>query len=141
MSELKLGQDKAYLQNKAKRDNLVVFLPEAGELFLDLDNGAKINERVLEYISDTLQIPLLDRLHTTSRGGNVHIYLRYERTLTDLERVIFQVCLGSDQIKELFSFMQLKHVRGIMEYEICECPIALFETQSEALRVNAWRTK
>lgn len=141
MSELKLGQDRAYLEKKARDFRLEVFLPEPNELFLDLDGGAKINERVLVYISETLCISLLDRLDTVSNGGNRHVYLRYDRIFSNMERVIFQVCLGSDQIKEMFSFMQLKSIAGVMELETCECPIALFETKAEAVRVNTWRAK
>lgn len=139
MSELKLGQDRAYLDKKAHQEGLVVFLPEPDEIFLDLDYGAQINDKVMEYIIQTLMMGMKPYLFTTSKSGNRHAYIKFTRELSYFEKVIFQVCLGSDPVKELFSFMQLKQIKGVMELELCECPIALFETKAEALRVYQWR--
>ena len=38
MSELRFGQSKEYLDKKAADENLIVFLPNDNEVFLDLDN-------------------------------------------------------------------------------------------------------
>lgn len=153
MSELRLGQSKAYLQGKAQREGLVAFLPLPNEIFLDIDvKLGRETERVLEYIQQMTIDPLADwagedtdrafmvlsRLQTVSNGGNTHIYLRFSKTMTDIERVIFQVCLGSDPIKEFFSFLQLKQVRGFEKVQ-CECPVALFETVLGARQVEQWR--
>ncbi len=152
MSELKLGQDKKYLIEKARYEGLVVFLPEPNEVFLDLDlPDGKPNARVLQYIEESLKqdweyspdsskgVTVTHSLQTVSQSENTHIYIRFQRPLTDLERVIFQVCLGSDPIKELFSFIQLKHIQGY-DGLYCECPVAFFETPSEASKVIAWRS-
>lgn len=151
MSELRLGQDMKYLQRKANYDGLIVFIPRPNELFMDIDTpNGELEGKVFKYIfgedhskdecgNDGLGIKVISQLVTVSNGGNTHYYLRLNRDLSDLERAIFQVCLGSDKVKELFSFIQMKLINGIMENEVCECPIALFETKEQASRVILWR--
>jgi len=143
MSELKLGQSREYLDKKAREENLVVFLPQPNEVFLDVDLPFMLDWEpgyVLDYINNSMCMEVLSTLVTRSKSGNKHIYMRFSRDLSDLERVIFQVCLGSDSVKELFSFIQLKLIAHLTEFT-CECPVALFETASQAAEVNAWRER
>lgn len=140
MSELRLGQDSKYLENKAKDEGLILFLPEANEIFLDLDGPAVVNERVYQYIMSSIpQLILYSELTTVSKSGNKHVYMRFDRELGNFERVILQMALGSDPVKELFSFLQLKLIKGVMDDMECECPVALFETPKAAEAVIKWR--
>lgn len=143
MSELKLGQDRAYLDKKAKQEGLIVFLPEADEVFLDLDHPVmEMNLKVRTYLEVSMGIHVVTTLGTVSKSHNTHVYMRMDRNLGELERVILQVCLGSDPVKELFSFIQLHYMDKFwpdFSQQICECPIALFETRAEAIRVREWR--
>lgn len=140
MSELRLGQDKKYLEKKAKDEKLILVLPEPDEVFLDIDEpGGKPDQRIMEYITQSVnEINITSSLTTISKSGNSHVYLRLGKPVSDLTRVILQVCLGSDPVKELFSFIQLNHV---IEWTLvnCECPIAFFETKDGYDRVLLWR--
>ena len=92
---------------------LRVVLPSADELFIDIDDAASEEHyndmlRVLTENSPDSDSPLLcETKRTTSAHGNAHIYARLGRELTDVERIAWQACLGSDRKRELLSLLRV----------------------------------
>jgi hypothetical protein len=147
MSKLALEQTYEFLEEKASKLGLSVFIPLSNEAFLDLDDPKQdINEEVLHHINEYLGLTCISTCQTKSVNGNKHLYLRFDAPIPEIDKVFIQICLGSDMVKELLSFMQIKkNERCVLtdpyEYstDLYECPIALFETREEAKRVDSWR--
>lgn len=110
---------------------LVAFFPEGDEVFIDLDKGTELNERVVQVLADNGVI-ITGRLETISRGGNRHLYLRFNKKLDVAETIAIQAVLGSDSIKEALSLIR------VLEGSRCAA-IALFERPIQARRVEKWR--
>lgn len=114
---------------------LECFFPSAYEVFLDLDVGKDsskpvLNTQVLRILGETVGV--IDHLTTVSKSGKAkHMYVRVCEPLSEPERIAWQVCLGSDPVKEALS---LKRWR-----EASEADTALFETPEQAQRVKIWR--
>jgi hypothetical protein len=81
----------------ANANGLEVVLPESNEVFLDMDDDEsyKVFNRNREIIERFLKITHVKE--TTSRNGNKHIYVGFERDLSMLERLVIQAVLGSDR--------------------------------------------
>ena len=99
--------------------------PEDRDLFIDIDDDASLNTylemgRVLHengfYFTETKR--------TRSAGGNTHIYAKFTKQLTDLERVLLQACLGSDRKRELLSFLRIV-------LRLDRAPTVFFETPDD----------
>lgn len=93
---------------EAQKYGLVVVYPKDDELFLDIDNnedGEWVFEilEILKSNGEDFQITKT----TTSKSGNMHIYIRANRGLDPLERIALQACLGSDRKRELLSLLRL----------------------------------
>jgi hypothetical protein len=97
--------------NVALSEGLTVRLPEANELLIDIDNEhsfmlfMKQIEIVKKYIGatgDTI---------TESRHGlpGRHIVVTLEHDITETERLLLQACLGSDRVRELLGYVQMKN--------------------------------
>jgi hypothetical protein len=97
--------------NVALSEGLTVRLPEANELLIDIDNEhsfmlfMKQIEIVKKYIGatgDTI---------TESRHGlpGRHIVVTLDHDITETERLLLQACLGSDRVRELLGYVQMKN--------------------------------
>ena len=91
----------------AKKNGLQCILPQSHEIQIDLDSN---DDRGHMYAMIELLrqngIELIIRRETRSRGGNAHIYIDAPRELSDIERIAFQACLGSDRKRELLSILR-----------------------------------
>lgn len=78
------------------------------DVFVDIDdrNDLKHMDRVLN-LFEKHGFSLEFAKETVSKSGNVHVYLRASRALTDIERVAIQACLGSDRLREAFSVLRI----------------------------------
>lgn len=114
----------------ADERGLVAFFPMGNELFLDFDGDAKINQRVLDIVTE--QFGWAATLTTISQSGNgLHMYIRLNDHLSNRDRVALQAALGSDPVREALSIVRLD--KGSSAHS------ALFETEIEAERVTDWR--
>lgn len=120
----------------ASSAGLVAFFPRDDEAFLDIDDTAYIpRNKVMdalnaaENMADRLAV--VSSIVTTSKSGNKHVYVRFDRPLLLLERLVIQAVLGSDPVKEALTLLRvLAESTGA---------IALFETPDQAKRVERWR--
>lgn len=116
-------------QQEADERGLVLVLPDPFELFLDIDDQDSLRnyQAMLLVLAENQSGPPLvtEAKRTTSPGGNTHVYLRFARPLSDLERVAFQACLGSDRKRELLSLLRI-------EFCLARPPTVFFETPQGA---------
>lgn len=82
--------------------------PEDDELFLDIDSNADADwlAQMLEVLHGNC-VPFEVEKTTTSKSGNMHVYIKMDRKLTPVERVALQACLGSDRHRELLSMLRI----------------------------------
>lgn len=57
-------------------------------------------------------LPILKIEQTISKGGNLHIYLVFERDLDEIERLFVQCAMGSDWRREVLGFGRHKTYGG-----------------------------
>lgn len=110
--------------------------PEKCELFLDVDvkvrsNADRIIRRVWSAMVENGVVSSGNAQFTTSKGGNIHVYLHTTFPLDHLTRIALQAMLGSDPIKELLSLRRLEEGSTI--------PVLLFELPDQAKLVEEWR--
>jgi hypothetical protein len=81
----------------ANAHGLEVVFPQANEVFLDMDDAEsytvfKANLELVERFIKSTHIK-----ETTSRSGNKHVYVSFERDISVMERLVIQGILGSDR--------------------------------------------
>lgn len=115
--------------------NLEAFFPLENEVFLDIDSREYLRRKaVIEALfnaGEENSIAIVDELVTNSKGGNKHVYLRLDRKISPLTRLVVQAVLGSDPVKEALTLLLLR-AGGTGA-------VALFETPKQAERVRHWR--
>jgi hypothetical protein len=90
-----------------KDNDVKVVLPEPRQLQLDIDSP-KLPEGYTEQFHILNQInPVLKEHTTTSKSGNLHVYIDLMNDITPVERVMFQACMGSDIKRELLTYQNL----------------------------------
>jgi hypothetical protein len=92
---------------EAKAHDLTVVLPESNQLLLDIDtpeDEAVFNKNLPKFQDHVCEVSGYEK--RTSRNGNVHIYVTLARDVTNEERITFQSFLGSDQTRELLSYIR-----------------------------------
>jgi hypothetical protein len=84
-----------------------VRFPASDELLIDIDSleaEAVFDKNLLKFQKHVSKALTIDR--KVSRNGNVHIYVRLDRSIDNAERILFQTFLGSDQTRELLSYIR-----------------------------------
>lgn len=116
------------LEEMCKEWNLVLFIPQGNELFIDLDEGREVNSDALNDLVECYGIP--NMLETVSKSGKgKHLYIRLLEDLPVLDRIALQAALGDDGRRAMRSYLQ----------QGGDVPIAFFETPEMAELVNDWR--
>lgn len=93
---------------EAKDDGCIVVLPEDNQLLIDIDSPeaqAVYDKNIENFHLHIANVVYEDR--KVSRSGNKHIYVTLDRNIDATERVLFQSFLGSDQTRELLSFIRI----------------------------------
>ena len=93
---------------EAELQGNVVVLPEDNQLLIDIDspeaeavynkNKPKFTLHIAEIIKEERKV---------SRNGNTHIYATLDQNIDADERILFQLFLGSDQTRELLSYVRV----------------------------------
>ena len=85
-----------------------VVLPEEQEIQLDLDTSFAVQQAKRAVAICNSHGVKAELVRTTrSRHGRAHMYVRFERALTPLERIALQACFASDPIRELLSLLRV----------------------------------
>lgn len=95
---------------KAAELGLDLVLPEADEVLLDIDdiNDYLTMQRLLTALNDRMGVgTAVVHKETRSKNNNWHVYVRFNRALSDLERVALQACLGSDRMRECLALTEV----------------------------------
>jgi hypothetical protein len=93
---------------QAKEAGEYVVLPEDNQLLIDIDSPeaeAVYNKNKPKFEMHIAGIVTEER--KPSRNGNTHIYVTLDRTIDAERRVLYQALLGSDQTRELLSFVRI----------------------------------
>lgn len=92
---------------KAASKGLVVKLPAANELFVDIDNDADfaVFTKHLATLGEHVSVLGFDETPSNSGGTHRHVVVRLGRDIAnDVERIFLQAVLGSDRLRELLSW-------------------------------------
>jgi hypothetical protein len=106
--ENEFGSKTAY--KRAERDNLVVAVPTPRQLFVDIDNEIDYGifqaryERLIHFYS----VEELIELPSKSGLPNRHITVTLREPVDNKERLILQLFLGSDPIREFLGLQRIK---------------------------------
>jgi hypothetical protein len=97
----------------AQQKGLVVVLPRANELFVDIDDepSKAIFDRNIKRVEQSIGCVHFSRRSPSRASGRYHITVRLNRDVRDpFERIALQTMLGSDRIHEALSWQAA--VRG-----------------------------
>lgn len=101
----------------------IVVYPASNELQIDIDSDD-------DYERFLAAIPLLDFTREVTEKVSMsglphrHIYVKANRTFTDIERIAYQFMLGSDYVRESLNLMRVTY--GVKN------PTRLFESKEAA---------
>lgn len=87
---------------------LEVVTPTVFQLFIDIDSDE--DEGVMREMIETLVkngVAVKEEKWQYSKSGNKHFYLSVPVSLSPLERICLQACLGSDRKRELLSLLRV----------------------------------
>jgi hypothetical protein len=93
---------------EASNHGCSVILPESNQLLIDIDSPeaeAIYNKNLPKF--QMYVATVLDEVRKPSRSGNTHIYVTLDREIDAEERILFQSFLGSDQTRELLSYVRV----------------------------------
>lgn len=113
---------------------LIAIFPLGDELILDIDQpfeSAFYSNGKMFAVMASNGIKVQSMLHTKSKSGNSHVYIKLEQLISHKDRIILQAVLGSDPTREFLSLLRQR--KGFM------WPTVAFETTEEAARVEEWR--
>jgi hypothetical protein len=124
MSE-KVANPKKY----AFENNLVIVPPGLNELQLDID-AKQLPKSFQEQLGILGQVnPVIGYHTTTSKSGNLHVYVQLSKPFSLAERVLMQACLGSDIKRELLTYKNMQDSNNTQ-------PQFLFETAAPVVDDN-----
>lgn len=93
---------------EAKEEGNIVVLPETNQLLIDIDSPeaeAVYNKNKPKF--DMHVAGIISEERRPSRNGNTHIYVTLDRDIDERERILYQLFLGSDQTRELLSYIRV----------------------------------
>lgn len=98
--------------DKARENSWIVVLPAPNQLQLDIDTKKSLNEfynrkRLLSRIGYQIRDYVVK--NSKSGGEHYHVTVTLVQELTHLERIILQMFLCSDPIRELLSLRRIKN--------------------------------
>lgn len=101
----------AEAQELAAKNGWKVVLPADNELQLDIDDSAgfQIYEKHRPMFGHFIEIEKVTEIPSKSgKYGRKHITLILKKTVTPIERILFQSLLGSDRMRELLSWIRIQ---------------------------------
>lgn len=112
--EEEVEEEKNYLSKissatafqKAEESGKKVILPKEDELFIDIDGAQALDRfnyqlpRIAKYIDIQHEI----RPSPSGEDGHYHVYCKVGRAVDKVERILIQLLLGSDQVREFLSW-------------------------------------
>lgn len=104
------NSQRAY--NQAAIEGLDVVLPKDNELFIDIDNehSYMLYNNLMQIIQKFIGV--VDVVEEKSKSGKpykLHITVLLDQDVTPIERLALQAMLGSDRVRELLGYIQLKN--------------------------------
>lgn len=127
-----VAQTKQEIEDAAEELGLTCMFPLDSEVQIDLDEDAVLQENVLRALCRN-GLQMLLKLETTSKSGNKHVYIRFNRALSQIERTAIQAVLGSDLMREALAIVRI--------FAGCDPCSAMFETEAGVKAVEKWRKK
>jgi len=94
---------------EAEREGLDVRFPTDHELLIDIDNDHSYELFEHQILIVKKFFSAVNVQVTPSRHGlpGRHIVVTMQRSVTELERITLQACLGSDRVREVLGFVQM----------------------------------
>ena len=88
----------------ASNEGLIIVEPLPNELQIDIDSP--IIPKSYNDQRDILCVfkSITNHRITTSKSGNKHIYIQLKDPITPVERILLQLALGSDPVRELLTY-------------------------------------
>lgn len=93
----------------ATAKGLVVVVPKANELFVDIDDeeSRTLFEARIGIVVDVIPCTWVMRPSPSGLPGHFHVTVTLPLEVTAIERIALQACLGSDRLHELLSWRAL----------------------------------
>lgn len=125
-----LEADETHI-SEAKAAGLTVVNATDCQLQIDIDSPElpKQFREVHDMLLEQQIIGYVDERHVRSKSGNWHVIIDMDKPLPAAERILLQLLLGSDPVRELLNYRRV--LNGV------ENPIRLFMTQPDAKSIYA----
>lgn len=125
------------IYNVIKKYNLEIIVPDRDELFIDFDGTDSIKrfDKALNILKETSNYQPEVVLKYASKSGapNMHIIVGLNEYISHKKRIALQACLGSDNVREMLSFM--RYNAGI------KYPVLLFVPEKAMEKVTEYINK
>lgn len=97
--------------DEAAQKNLDVVFPQANELFIDIDNehSFALYSKQIDILKKYVGVKSVRVQPSKSGLPKRHIYVTLKQDITELERVSLQAMMGSDRVRELLGYVQVKN--------------------------------
>lgn len=98
--------------DRAQRENLIVVFPKDNQLFIDLDNEHSylLFKKQWDIFKKYVDLEAtFGELPSKSGLPKRHITINLSYFINELERLAFQAMLGSDRVRELLGYVQMKN--------------------------------
>ena len=98
--------------DRVKKEGFTIYYPEPNELLLDIDSEENFNhfKEMFNRFNDELPYDLMwlrRKVYDSKTPGHKHISVKFPWNLTDHERILYQVLLGSDPVREMLSVFRI----------------------------------
>jgi hypothetical protein len=99
-----MSQHCDHPEEYAKKHGLRIAIPYPNELQLDID--AKSLPEHFGYCQDIVNQRnlIVNTSYTTSKSGNLHVYIELTNTVSAHERIAMQAFLGSDPVRDALTY-------------------------------------
>lgn len=125
----------AQAQRDAERKGCEIRLPNADELFIDIDSDEDYRAFLeqLDIFKEHIEVLWWHATPSKSGGRRWHVVITLGFDVDDRERVIYQALLGSDRKRELLSWIRIVGSHS-------QHPTLFFERLGRSLRarLRAW---
>ena len=106
----KIKSSNAFLEAESK--NCIIVLPERNQLFIDIDDEAgalTYTRNITKFQEHIAKIIVGSKFIKSKSGGeyNFHYTVNLDRNVARRERILFQLLLGSDRVRETLSYIRL----------------------------------
>jgi hypothetical protein len=129
IKEIDLLEHGKYTETKSTEDQCpegyLTVRPETNQLFIDIDSEWKLQFALVKFnhLNTIFPKACITRISKSKTKNHYHVIINVGITLTPLEQMLMQACMGSDVDRELINYR--RYIKGEKN------PIAFYEKKKE----------